>query len=217
MIYDFFLLLQNPHTRDRARRHWAIFTLLTTLGWMAAGLTGLPVGRVVLVEGSAGVIFEVALSMSLLGILTGGLTGVGQWLYLRRRFSGAFWWLPASALGWGLGLPAALLANLLAGLGLSVALYGLVIGASCALFQSLFCRAIVLKPGRWLWANLLALPLGVAGAGWLDRALLIVTDGRWGLARWETALSAGIAGLIVGLLTGIALVEMTFAASEDGG
>ena len=215
MIYDFMLLLQNPHTRDQARRRWGLFTILTALGWMAAGLTGLPVGRVVLVEGSAQVIVEVALSMSLLGILTGGLAGIGQWLFLRRRFAGGDWWLPASALAWGLGLPAALIANLLAGLGLSVALYGLVIGASSALLQWLCCRRIITKPGRWLWANLLALPLGVAGAGWMDQALLVATGGRWGLARWETALSAGLAGLIVGLLTGVALVEMTFNLQDQ--
>jgi uncharacterized protein YbjT (DUF2867 family) len=38
------------------------------------------------------------------GLLGGALIGAAQWLAM-RRVRGAGWWIPATALGWGLGLP----------------------------------------------------------------------------------------------------------------
>jgi len=213
MIYDFILLLRNPFTRKQTITQWLVFTLVTALGWTAAGFSGLPVGRVVVVEGGTRVILEVLASMSLLGALIGALTGAGQWVYFRRRYDRALLWLPGTALGWGLGLPAALFVNFLAGLGLSAALYALIIGALVALLQWLFCRQIIPRLGRWIWANLIALPLAVLASGWLDQGLLIATGGQWGLHRWQTALSGGLAGLIFGLITGIALAA--FLASDN--
>jgi hypothetical protein len=35
-------------------------------------------------------------------VLVGGLLGVAQWLILRNHISNAFWWIPASMIGWGL-------------------------------------------------------------------------------------------------------------------
>ena len=34
----------------------------------------------------------------------GTLLGTGQWIVLRRRFARAWTWMPASAVGWGLGM-----------------------------------------------------------------------------------------------------------------
>jgi len=35
-------------------------------------------------------------------VLVGGLPGVAQWLVLRNHIPNAFWWIPASMIGWGL-------------------------------------------------------------------------------------------------------------------
>lgn len=215
MIYDFVLLLQNPHLRTKILTRWLTWVLATALGWAAAGLTGLPIGRVVVVEGGFRALLSVAGSMSLIGSLIGGLVGAGQWLFFRRRRPGAGLWLFATAAGWGLGLPLALVVNFYFGLGISAGLYGLFVGAGVALLQWLACRPVVPDLFRWLVANLLAYVLGISGAGWLERSLLIASGGAWGAAGWQTALTAGLAGVIAGLVTGIALLVML--VRQEGG
>ncbi len=206
MLADFLLLLRNPHLRRNALRRWAGWTLATALGWAAAGYTGLPVGRIVTVEGGLPAVFEVAVNMGVIGALIGALTGAGQWLFLRHRPVATPWWLPGTALGWGLGLPLTLLANAILGIGLSAGLYGLWIGALVALSQWLLSRRLIIFPRRWLFANLLAFPLGFLVAGSLERLLLAATGGQWGLAHWQTAFTSSLAGAVVGLITGIALI-----------
>jgi hypothetical protein len=40
----------------------------------------------------------------LTGIVLGAVVGTDQWLFLRRHFYRAGWWIPVSALGWTAGL-----------------------------------------------------------------------------------------------------------------
>ncbi|HUF39962.1 MAG TPA: hypothetical protein VMN57_15670 [Anaerolineales bacterium] len=203
MLYDFLLLLRNPHLRTRTLRTWLGWTAATALGWAAAGLTGLPIGRVVLVEGGSAAILNVAASMGLIGALIGALIGVGQWLYLRRRMRNAAAWLLATAAGWGLGLPLALTVNLFLGLGISAGMYGMFVGGAVGMLQGLAAREVVRRFPHWLVANLLAYVLGISAAGTFERTMLTATGGTWGAAIWEPAISAGLAGLIAGLVTGI--------------
>lgn len=208
MLYDFIFLLRNPYLRRRTLSQWLLWVFLTITGWTLAGLSGLPVGRVVIAEGSIGVIFSVSLTMGLLGTLIGGLIGAGQWFFLRRRVVGAAYWVPATALGWGFGLPMALLVNLLAGLGLSAALYGLIIGATVSAMQWALCQKVIVRPWRWGWANLIGMPVGIFSAGILERSLLESLPVMWGLSSWRPALTGAVAGLFVGFFTGIVLVVM---------
>ena len=203
MLYDFLLLLRNPHIRSAALRTWLSWIAATALGWAAAGMTGLPIGRVVLVEGGPAAILTVAGSMSLIGALIGGLIGVGQWLYLRRRMRSPAAWLLATAAGWGLGLPLALTVNLFLGLGISAGMYGMFVGGAVGVIQGLAARSVIRRFPHWLVANLLAYVLGISAAGAFERAMLTATQGTWGAAFWEPAVSAGLAGLIVGLVTGV--------------
>jgi hypothetical protein len=203
MIYEFILLLRNPHLRPQALRTWLGWTAATALGWAAAGLTGLPIGRVVLVEGGSAVILTVAGSMGLIGALIGALIGIGQWLYLRRRMRTPAVWLLATAAGWGLGLPLALTVNLFFGLGISAGMYGMFVGGAVGTIQALAAREVVLRFPHWLVANLLAYVLGISAAGSFERTMLAATGGAWGAAFWEPAISAGLAGLIAGAVTGI--------------
>lgn len=204
MIYDFLLLLRNPHLRPQALRTWLAWTAATALGWSAAGLTGLPIGRVVLVEGGSAVILSVAGSMGLIGALIGALIGIGQWLYLRRRMETPSAWLLSTAAGWGLGLPLALTANLMLGLGISAGTYGMFVGGAVGTIQGLAARDVVRRFPHWLIANLLAYVLGISAAGSFERTMLTTTGGLWGSAFWQPAISAGLAGLIAGAVTGIA-------------
>ena len=208
MLYDFILLLRNPHLRPRVLNTLAAWIFFTTLGWIAAGFTGLPIGRVVLVEGGAGEIFSVAGGMAVIGALIGALAATGQWFYLRRRHPGSLRWLLATSLGWAVGLPLALVLNQLFGLGISAGLYGLFVGAGVGLAQGLLCRRVTRKLPQWWIANLLAFVLGISTAGSFERTLLFSSGGAWGAAAWQSAVTAGISGVIVGLVTGIALVVL---------
>ena len=66
--------------------------------WMLASALG----------GAVGWLTAILLVPSELGILAGAIVGAGigvaQWLLLRRWVYQAGWWIPLSALGWGLGL-----------------------------------------------------------------------------------------------------------------
>lgn len=216
MIYDFVLLLRNPHLRKKILLLWLAWTLATALGWAAAGLTGLPIGRVVVVEGGSRAILSVAGSMGLIGALIGGLVGAGQWLFFRLRSRSAGLWLFATAAGWGLGLPLALVVNFYFGLGISAGLYGLFVGAGVGLLQWAACRRVVPDLLRWTIANLLAYVLGISGAGFLERTLLVATGGAWGASGWQTALTAALAGVIAGAVTGIALLVLLFRTDPGG-
>ena len=217
MIYDFILLLKNPFLRKKSLLIWAAWALATTAGWFAAGLTSLPIGRVVVVEGGTAAILSVAGSMSLIGALIGALVSTGQWFFLRRRFPAAYWWVLSGSIGWGLGLPLALVINLMFGLGISAGLYGLFVGAVVALMQRLLFPAAVQNFMRWFSASLLAFVLGISGAGWLERSLLISTQGAWGAQSWQTGLTAGGAGMIVGLVTGIVMTQMLVSGNQTEG
>ncbi len=77
----------------RGSLHWI---WLTTVGW---GL-GFPAGVSISYVGG----FAEAIFGGTVGLSVGLLAGLLQWGFLRRRVSGAGWWLPASALAWGLSL-----------------------------------------------------------------------------------------------------------------
>lgn len=207
MLYDFFELLAGPGGRKKHLARWAGWTLMTAIGWGVAGWGGLPVGRAVVVEGSTAVIVSVALNMALLGGLIGALIGVSQGLYLRHQLRNVWWWIPATGLGWGVGLPVAMLLNLLAGLGLSAALYGVFIGVSVGFAQWLVLNREFTPARRWVWANVVGLPLGVALAGTVERTLLQSTETQGGFVGYAL-FAALVAGLVVGLITGVPMVVM---------
>lgn len=206
MFYQFFLFLQQPQVRGRALKHWTLWTVATALGWALAGFAGLPIGRIVFAESGARAVLSVLATMGMFGTLIGAMIGCTQWLYLRWRIREANWWIPVTAVGWGLGLPLALLLNMLAGFVLSAILYGVVIGAVVGMTQWLLLKRRSLSAGRWIPISMVALTIGISLAGTIDQQLAEGSLAGWEQMRWGTALSGGIAGLFVGLLTGITLL-----------
>jgi hypothetical protein len=84
---------------------------------------------------------ESLVTLSTMYALLGGLVGLGQWVILRRRFSGAGVWILASAAGTGLGLAIVLATNLIDASGFAaytvvVLTYALLSGAALALVQT---------------------------------------------------------------------------------
>lgn len=85
-----------------ARRGW--WVLASGLAWPVAWL------MFAMVAEGIGVITwtrNVATGSSLLGfaseVMGGALLGAMQWCVLRRKYSQAGWWIPATAVGWALG------------------------------------------------------------------------------------------------------------------
>lgn len=49
--------------------------------------------------------FTIYALAAMMGMVLGPLLGVPQWLVLRKWISGAWWWIPANALAWMVGMP----------------------------------------------------------------------------------------------------------------
>jgi hypothetical protein len=185
-----------------------LWALATAFGWALAAYAGLPIGQVVTAEGGRDAILSAGITMGILGMLIGGMIGASQWMYLRWRLREANWWIPATSLGWGIGLPLALWINLLAGMGLSAILYGVVIGVAVGMGQWLLLKRSTTPAGRWVFMSVVALPIGIALTGLLDQLFILWSGQEWEQVRWFTAFSGGVAGLVVGLLTGITLLVL---------
>lgn len=208
MFYQFYLFLQQPKVRVRALKHWALWTLTTALGWALAGFAGLPIGRVMFAEADVRGMLSVMGTMGIFGMLIGALIGASQWMYLRWRIREASWWIPATALGWGLGLPCALLLNMWAGFRISALMYGVVIGSAVGLGQWLLLKRWTVPAARWILISIVALPIGMTLVGYMDAQVGVRSAVAWEQMRWGTAFSGGIAGVFVGLLTGVTLLVL---------
>ena len=139
--------------------------------------------------------------------LFGAAMGTLQWLVLRRHFSQAGWWVAVSAVGGTLvGIGAAsygsrVKVNL-------VIVYGLV-GVILGALQWLVLRRRISRSGWWMVAS----PLG-----WALAVLAVQSLDRLGLMRGlsETIgliLAFGLAGTVVGIVTGGLLVWLLWQSS----
>ena len=72
---------------------------------------------------------DLAAVLGACGLVVGAITGLGQWLVLRRRCARAGWWIAASALGWGLAGAVAVPGGTLGWMG-NVLLIGATAGAT---------------------------------------------------------------------------------------
>ena len=139
-------------------RSWLLWLLASTAGWSVGGPMGVALGR------SGDII-----AAGFVGVAVGGIvTGILQWLVLRRQIPRATWWVPASTLAvvavgavvFGVGRVNADV-GWIAGAGL----FGAVVG----LLQWLVLRRQVARAGWWVLASTLGWvvggPLGWAGLG----------------------------------------------------
>jgi hypothetical protein len=150
------------------------------------------------------------------------LTGLFQWLLLRRHFARASWWLLATTAG------AAVAGLIYAGLlalpeatfgpptsGLRSGISDLTDGIALATAQWLVLRRTVRGAERWFPAVIAPLAL----FGWLDlqrgRAVADVVESvsRTGLIALAAANTA-LLGLLIGALTGAALMRLVETSAE---
>ncbi|HSS77542.1 MAG TPA: hypothetical protein VLV54_12455 [Thermoanaerobaculia bacterium] len=192
------------------------------LRWTLLSAAGLAIGLIAALALGAPIQAVVGgmLVTPILTSMVGAIFGTSQWVLLRRRLASARWWIPASAVGLGLGLAlgvvlveqtgraitggqvhVATLGSLSRALSMTVV--GLVSGAALGAAQWLVLRSR--RAVAWRWFLISALGLG--------GALLVAslaTDLLFGGLRSPLGLAGFVlvAGLVAGAATSKAFVGL---------
>ena len=150
--------------------------------WVLASFVGWAVGSSVsdTLGDAVGEVWFDSVGLIVLGTLIGGM----QWLVLRHQVSWGSWWVAAKIAGWAVGA----LVNLPFGLAAGW-IVGLVVAG---MFQWLILRRQLSRASWWLFASFVAWGAGVG----ISLAL----------PRCPGACSGAVFGVVVGAMTGVALV-----------
>jgi hypothetical protein len=159
-----------------------------TMGWFLTAFIFLVLGA------------RLELAIPFFGIMLGIGVGILQWLVLRRRVSGAGWWILASTAG-GYGIIQAGFEGFsqsLESYGLLLSFTGVVAlgGAVTGILQWLVLRGKVSRAGWWVLASTVGWVLGVTVA----RAF------PWGGDDSDFIGALVVTGAVLGVVTGGALV-----------
>jgi hypothetical protein len=185
-------------------RFWLQWVLLSCVGYAVGYLAGFILGYLLL-------------GNVMVGIGTGAVTGLMQWLLLRRYIKRSGWWVPASALGLGVSLGVYGIIHLIwrvpfhlgwplgvLGWGLAYVLGGLLIG----LPQQRILRRSLARSAWWVPVSAAGWALSVLGLGiqpigpggrHLPTVLIILRNGM---------AAPAVAGIILGVITGAGLVRL---------
>ena len=181
---------------------WLKWVLASTVGVVVGSIMVLVIGLLIygLLEelfGSAGtdIVFEFWLTWWVMGIMLGIGVGILQWLVLRRRITGAGWWVLASAAA-GAVIFQGDLESL--SFGLPLRFTGIVAlgGAVAGILQWLVLRGKVSRAGWWVLASTVGWGLSIA----VLRAL------EWGVTDDCELVPQVVSGVVLGAITGAALV-----------
>lgn len=206
--------MSTLRTLTRGFLFWLLWIFATLTGllvyWALFRASGVDSELVALLEtwiGSEGTnlrIFEFATN-GFLGLIEGLLLGLFQWVALRRRIRRALAWVPATSLGFGLGLVA------------FWALFVVITGDQLPkgnpmewAFEVGLLRSglIGLVTGLTQW---LVLRRQFRGHGWWVPMMVLASLGAW-FSQWF--LSEGLAFVILGAVTGIPLTLMLIARAR---
>ena len=179
-------------------REWLLWTAATAGGWLLGSLFSILLSIVLSMTGLDAAFradpAEASQSLALVSmalwlgfyLITGVCVGAMQWLVLRRHLAGLQRWAIFTGLGFALGTFA----------------FPAFMGAGVGLMQWLLLRRDLSKTGWWPVMNAVAWPLGAMLGGGLGETVgtaansLLVTN----------LLSAALAGVIIGALTGAVLL-----------
>jgi hypothetical protein len=193
-----------------SQRFWLSWIGLTTGGWavgLGAGLLlGAPIQFVV----------GMMLVTPVVTGLAGGVLGAGQWLAL-RHWRGTGWWIPATAIGLGVGLTVGItlveqLGRWLTGGPVNVArlttaeragsfaVIGVVTGVFLGAAQWLVLRRTARRSGAWIASTILAITVGLVGP-------LLVADAVFGGVTVPLGFGAFVllSGCTIGVISGLRL------------
>jgi hypothetical protein len=129
------------------------------------------------------------------GAVIGISVGMMQWLVLRRRMSGAGWWILVTIVGFAIGkFVADAIGQALSG-AVGLVLSGAAIGTALGIAQWLILRRHVAQAGWWALASILAWAVGWAIINLVNEA----ADGPTSTAYLIGATGAAAAGVITGV------------------
>ncbi len=156
------------------------------LRWTLSSAAGLAVGLAAALALGAPIetVVGAMLVTPILTGLVGAAFGTSQWVLLRRRLENARWWIPASAVGLGIGLAGGVVLVEQVGRALtggqvnvgtlsvparaaSLAVVGLVSGLSLGAAQWLILRRHPSIARTWFWASALAFTVSLFAASLL--------------------------------------------------
>ena len=139
------------------------------------------------------------------GAVSGAIVGTLQWLVLRGWAPRARGWIPATSVGFGL---AHTLNDAVPYRALDLVLILVIGGVALGALQSTALRHAIAGPGRWIPVTALAWV-----TGWMTGSQVIAHIDRNPLA--ELFLGNGLTGLIVGAITGAALLAWIPVGGPD--
>ncbi len=196
-------------------RLWFMWILATTVGFAVGGAVGGGLGSVLAdmeAERRLPVAGETywALQAAAIYVPVGALAGALQWLVLRRALPGTRWWTWLSIAGYALGSVAGVKAFFLAGRleGLDDLIAAFASGGfTIGVLQWSTLRVNTAKAGWWILANTVLFPLAFVPA--LLRFRFLSYLGWYEVyvkANIDSVVTGGIAGIVVGTVTGAVLV-----------
>ena len=150
----------------------------------------------------------VELSIVLDAIVLGVCVGALQWDVLRHKFDHAQWWILATVVGWGIGLPIGIF---IIGNVASVAV-GLTIGAIVGIAQWLVLRRRVHPASLWIFANITTWAVSIAII-WTLMQAFGVEDGT--LDLFVLPIGGCLGSTLTGLITGGVLVWLLRRSSGN--
>jgi len=164
------------------------------LGW-ALAFVGFPLGGVAATALIGPIMTPLAGALG--GAATGAIIGAAEWLALRRRLPLSPWWIAATALGMGAGLPLGIALLGTSTDGAALPLRGLITGAGIGIAQYVLLRGVSSRAPVWPLIVTLGWALGwiITRAAGVDLAL-----------QWSVFGSSG--ALTFQLLTGLVLAWM---------
>ncbi len=177
---------------------WILYVLASTFGMLVGFVLGF-----FLVDALPDVVGE-WFGTSVLGIVLGMAVGILQWLVLRRRVSGAGWWIFASAIGGFAIFQAGLFFGFSTEYESSAALLGwagvvALGGVAAGTLQWLVLRGQAARAGWWVLASTVGWVLSVMGVRELPWGV-DPSDLLWGMVATGAVLGVVTGGVLVWLL-----------------
>lgn len=187
------------------------WTLASSVGWVASFIVplflvvggsghGSPLPRDVVMAKPALTPREI-ITWCALGLPSGAITGLVQWLILRHRVSRAGWWVPASAIGLATAFVSIYSTPLFVIRAMSNHLLFVtawaILGAISGVFQWLVLRSQLRRSGWWILTSVL---------------VCIVAGELWTWIPWMVGL---LGWVVVGIITGIVLYRLLSSSASQ--
>jgi hypothetical protein len=173
-----------------------LWVLLTALGYVVGFFAGFVLGYVVL-------------GNIMVGMGIGAVTGAFQWLLLRRYIRQSALWIVASAAGLFVGLGLYGIANIVWGYPFDLVWPRGVIGWALAFLSGGLIAGLMQRSVLRRYVGRSTLWVLISAIGWTASVIGLSIPGTvMRRSRFAVVASAGVAGIILGVISGFALLQL---------